>query len=38
MSLVLAKERDTVQTEAFTGNVVFGLTITLRNMTRSLLE
>lgn len=29
MSLVMANERDKVQTEAFTGNVVFGLTITL---------
>jgi hypothetical protein len=38
MSLVLAKERDTVQTEALTGNVVFGLTITSRTSTRSLLE
>ena len=26
MSLVTASERDTVQTEAHTGNVVFGLT------------
>ncbi len=38
MSLVMANKRDTVQTEAFTGNVVFGLTITLRKPTGSLLE
>ncbi len=30
MSLVTASKRDTVQTEALTGNVVFGLTLTAR--------
>ncbi len=38
MSLVMANKRDTVQTEAFTGNVVFGLTLISRTATRSLLE
>ncbi len=30
MSLLTASERDTVQTEALTGNVVFGLVISDR--------
>ena len=38
MSLVTASEPDAVQTEALTGNVVFGLTLIGRNLTRSLLE
>lgn len=38
MSLVTASDRDTVQTEALTGNVVFGLTCTVRPHFRSLLE
>ena len=38
MSLVTASEDDTVQTEAFTGNVVFGLATIDYSSTRSLLE
>lgn len=38
MSLVTASEPDTVQTEALTGNVVFGLTFSIRNSMRNLLE
>ena len=38
MSLVTASEHDTVQTEALTGNVVFGLVITDLNDGRNLLE
>ncbi len=38
MSLVTASEDDTVQTEALTGNVVFGLTNIGLPLTRSLLE
>gem|GEM_PF-7012104 len=38
MSLVTASEPDTVQTEALTGNVVFGLTLIGRKLTRNPLE
>jgi hypothetical protein len=38
MSLVTASERDVVQTEALTGNVVFGLAFIDRRFSRSLLE
>ncbi len=38
MSLVTASEPDTVQTEALTGNVVFGLTLIIGKSARNLLE
>ena len=38
MSLLTASERDPVQTEALTGNVVFGVAITDSTSTRNLLE
>ncbi len=38
MSLVTASEHDTVQTEALTGNVVCGLTLSIETPLRSLLE
>ena len=38
MSSVTASKRDTVQTEALTGNVVCGLTLIARPHIRSLLE
>ena len=38
MALVTASKRVTAQTEALTGNVVFGLTLITRTITRSLLE
>ena len=38
MSLVTASKHDTVQTEALTGNVVYGLTLINRTFLRSLLE
>ena len=38
MSLLTASERDTVQTESLTGNVVFGLVTTDLQHWRNLLE
>ena len=38
MSLLTASERDTAQTEALTGNVVYGLPFIGRPSSRSLLE
>ena len=37
-SLLTASERDTAQTEALTGDVVFGLTLITRQPSRTLLE
>ena len=38
MSLVTAGENDTAQTEGLTTDVVYGLTISIRTSSRSLLE